>query len=50
VIVRTLDGQEAVWTIRNRNADWVRDQLRPALGEARIPFYDDLLPDQRPTA
>jgi hypothetical protein len=50
VVVRTLDGREALWTIKKRNADWVRDQLRPALGEAGIPFYDDLLPDRRPTS
>jgi hypothetical protein len=50
VVVRTLDGQEALWTIEKRSADWVRDRLRPALSEAGIPFYDDLLPDQRPTS
>jgi hypothetical protein len=50
VVVRTSDSQEGLWTVDNRSADWVRDHLRPALSEAGVPFYDDLLPDQRPTA
>jgi hypothetical protein len=50
VVVRTVDGHEGLWTIENRSSDWVRDRLRPALSDAGIPLYGDLLPDQRPTA
>ncbi len=50
VVVRTVDDHDALWTIENRDSNWARDRLRPALSEAGIPFYDDLLPDQRPTA
>jgi hypothetical protein len=49
VVVRTVDGLDGLWTVENRSADWVRDRLRPALRQAGIPFYDDLLPHQRPT-
>ena len=48
VVVRTKDGKEALWTVENRSSDWVRERLRHALNDAGIPFYDDLLPDQRP--
>jgi len=50
VVIRTVDGHDGLWAIENRSSDWVRNQLGPALSEAGIPFYDDLLPDQRPTA
>jgi len=48
VTVRTRDGQSAVWEVDGRDAEWVRDRLGPALTEARIPYFDDLPPAQRP--
>jgi hypothetical protein len=49
VIVRTVDGLDGLWTVEEHSSEWVRDRLRPALSRAGIPFYDDLLPHQRPT-
>ena len=48
VTVRTSDGQQALWLIEHRGDEWTREQLRPALKQARIPFYDELLPKDRP--
>jgi hypothetical protein len=50
VVVRTVKGPDGLWTVEGHSSDWVRDRLRPVLKEAGIPFYDDLLPHQRPTA
>ena len=47
ITVRTRDGQTAVWEVDNRDADWVRERLGPALAQARIPYYDDLPPALR---
>lgn len=49
VTVRRADGQCALWLIRNRGAEWTKARLRPALREAGIPFYEDLLPADRPS-
>jgi hypothetical protein len=49
VVVRTRDGLDGIWTVENRSSEWVRDRLRPTLSQASIPFYDDLLPHQRPS-
>jgi hypothetical protein len=48
VVVRTADGRQALWLIRDRGAAWTRQRLAPALAAAGIPFYDDLLPRHRP--
>jgi hypothetical protein len=45
--VYTRDGQEALWIIEQRGADWVRKRLTPALQRARIPYYDELSPSER---
>jgi hypothetical protein len=47
VLVRTKDGQEAAWEVEHRGADWVRGKLAGVLHESGVPFYDELLPDQR---
>ena len=49
IVVRTGHGVDGTWTVEGHSSDWVRDRLRAALNEAGIPFYDDLLPHQRPT-
>jgi hypothetical protein len=49
IVIRTANGLDGIWTVEDHSSDWVRDRLRPALTEAGIPFYDDLLPHQRPT-
>jgi hypothetical protein len=36
ITVRTKDGQEARWTVEQRDGGWVHDRLSPALGEAGI--------------
>ena len=36
-----------MWEVDNRDADWVRERLGPALAQARIPYYDDLPPALR---
>jgi hypothetical protein len=50
VTLRTTDGHQALWVIGNRGADWTRRQLQPALRQAGIPFFDDLLPRDRPAS
>jgi hypothetical protein len=47
ITVRTKDGQEALWVVEGRRADWIRERLTPVLKEARIPYYDDLPPAER---
>lgn len=47
ITVRTKDGQDAVWVVEGRRADWVRERLTPVLVEGRIPYYDDLPPQDR---
>jgi len=47
ITVRTEDGQEALWVVERRGAEWVRAKLAPVLSAAGIPFYDDLPPSQR---
>ncbi len=48
VTVRTVDGQQALWLIRDRGAAWTKERLGPPLSEAGVPFYEDLLPGDRP--
>jgi hypothetical protein len=50
ITVRTRDGQEALWVVQDRGAEWVRTRLTPVLRQNRIPYYDDLLPRDRPTS
>jgi hypothetical protein len=47
ITVRTKDGQEALWVVEGRQADWVQKRLTPVLERARIPYYDDLPPKDR---
>jgi hypothetical protein len=47
ITVRTKDGQEALWVVEGRRADWVRERLTPILKLAQIPYYDDVLPKDR---
>jgi hypothetical protein len=47
ITVRTKDGQDPVWEVEHRGAEWVRERLTPALRQARIPYYDDLPPSER---
>jgi hypothetical protein len=47
VTVRTKDGQEPLWRVQHRGAEWVRERLKPVLLHAGIPFFDDLPPDER---
>jgi hypothetical protein len=47
LVVRTKDGLEAAWEVNRRGENWVRDKLRLPLHGAGVPFYDELLPDQR---
>lgn len=47
ITVRTKDGQDALWVVEGRQGDWVRKRLTPALKQARIPYYDDVLPKDR---
>jgi hypothetical protein len=49
ITVRTKDGQEALWVIEGRRADWVQKRLTPVLEHAHIPYYDDVLPKDRTT-
>jgi acyl-coenzyme A synthetase/AMP-(fatty) acid ligase len=42
ITVRTNDGQEPVWEVENKGADWVRDRLTPVLSNAGISYYDDI--------
>ena len=36
VTIKTKDGQEGLWLVEHRGADWVRSTLAPALHEAGI--------------
>lgn len=47
ITVRTRDGQEPVWEVEHKGAEWVRERLTPALRRARIPYYADLPPADR---
>jgi hypothetical protein len=47
ITVRTKDGQEPVWEVEHRGADWVRDRLTPVLSNAGIRYYEDLPPQDR---
>ena len=47
ISVRTKDGQNALWVVEGRKGDWIRTRLTPALERARIPYYDDLPPEDR---
>ena len=49
ITVRTKDGQEALWVIEGRRADWVQKRLTPVLKQAGIPYHDDVLPMDRTT-
>lgn len=49
VTVRTKDGQDALWVVEDRGGAWVRERLTRVLREHRIPYYDDLPPDERST-
>lgn len=45
VTVRTKDGQEPVWEVEHKGADWVRDRLTPVLSNVGIRYYEDLPPE-----
>jgi hypothetical protein len=47
ITVRTKDGQDALWVVEGRRADWVRERLTPILKQAQIPYYDDVLPSEQ---
>jgi len=47
ITVRTKDGQEPLWEVEHRGADWVRDRLTPVLSRAGISSYGDLPPRDR---
>ncbi len=47
VVLRTKDGQEAVWEVVRRGEAWVRHRLSVAIHENGLLFYDELRPDQR---
>lgn len=49
ITVRTKDGQEAIWVVEGRRADWVRKRLTPVLVQAHIPYYEDVPPEERTT-
>ncbi len=44
ITVRTKDGQEPLWEVEHKGAQWVRDRLTPVLSRAGISYYDDLPP------
>jgi hypothetical protein len=46
ITVRTKDGQEPVWEVEHKGADWVRDRLTPVLRNAGIRYYDDPPPHE----
>jgi hypothetical protein len=48
VLVRTKDGQQPVWEVDHRGADWVRRRLANALHESGVPFYDELATEKEP--
>jgi hypothetical protein len=45
ITVRTKDGQEPVWEVEHKGADWVRQRLSPVLSTAGIHYYGDLPPE-----
>lgn len=47
ITLRTKDGQEPVWEVEHRSAEWVRERLTPILRKAAIPYYEDLPPHDR---
>jgi hypothetical protein len=47
ITVRTKDGQEPVWEVEHKGADWVRDRLTPVLRKAGVRYYEDLRPQDR---
>jgi hypothetical protein len=47
ITVRTKDGQDPVWEVEHKGADWVRERLSPVLGNAGIRYYEDLSPEER---
>ncbi len=47
ITVRTKDGQEPVWEVEHRGAEWVRERLTPVLRNAGIRYYEDLPPNDR---
>lgn len=47
--VRTKDGQDALWVVEDRGAEWVRGRLTGVLRDHGIPYSDDLPPGERPT-
>lgn len=47
ITVRTNDGQEPVWEVERKGAEWVRDRLSPAPSNVGISHYDDLPPQDR---
>jgi len=47
ITVRTKDGQEPVWEVEHKGADWVRDRLTPLLSNAGISYYDNIPPQDR---
>lgn len=49
VTVRTKDGQDALWVVEDRGAEWVRGRLTGVLRQHGIPYYDDLPPGERST-
>jgi hypothetical protein len=40
IVVRTRNGDEALRSVEQRGADWVRNRLTPALRQARIPYFN----------
>lgn len=47
ITVRTKDGQDPVWEVERKGADWVRERLTPVLRNAGIRSYEDLPPEDR---
>lgn len=47
ITVRTTDGQEPVWEVEHKGADWVRERLTPVLHHAGIRLFDELPPQDR---
>jgi hypothetical protein len=41
ITVRTKDGQEPLWEVENKGANWVRERLSPVLRNAGIGYYGD---------
>ncbi len=47
VTVCTREGQEPVWEVEDRGADWVRERLTPVLRRAGVRHYDGPSPQER---